>query len=383
MTAPLPRTCRRRRWTGLALPCLLGLAATAPARAQDPSGAVPSAAAEAASARIQTLSHVDRAGRWRTVDQTDQGSVFRIGPDGLPVEDVLRAGDALGPGDRIRTRSARVEVLLSDGSRLNIAEDSELTLDSPGQGGAWERLVQEAGSVYYRMRNALTVEHGTVETVVEGTRFLVEVLPGQDAVQVKVEEGVVSVRRAGQEPVRLTRNRTAASTPDRPTETPTRWSPSRLEMARTWPLGRPRLVLGVTATGQLLSGLADGGAAGERPLDGGGGLRLTLGVHLPADLRLELDSGLTASGTGSLRMPAGVGLGWDPGPVQLGGSLAVAFEDRTLLCDGEQQLLHLGGTGWVRADLPLSRRVALRGELRAGYLGDVLVEPSVGVGVGL
>ena len=98
--------------------------------------ALPAHAQDLVSARIETLSHVDRAGRWRVVAQSDQGSVLRAG---AATEELLVRGAALNPGDHVSTRGARVQLLLSDGSRLNIAEDSELTLQS-GEAGRWARL---------------------------------------------------------------------------------------------------------------------------------------------------------------------------------------------------------------------------------------------------
>lgn len=333
---------------------------------------------------VEVLSHVDRAGRWRVVEQSDQGSVFRGEVEGL-----LRQGEALQPGDRILTRAARVQLLLSDGSRLNVSEDSELVL-AEGPGDAWDRVVQRAGEVYYRMRNALAVEAGTVETIVEGTRFLVA-YTGEggsgatgDGVSVRVEQGVVRVRRAdlGQGE-RLTRLRQVEMPQAGPSPGVQRWRPRPSDLARTWPLGRPRWQVGALATGQLLAGAAALGTPDAGGTEGGGALRLSAGLHLPADLRLVASTAVGASSSGSLRVPVGLGLAWQPGAWSLAGELTGTLEDRRLTCGEAYTAIHLGGAGTVRYAHTLSRRLSLLAELRAGYADGLSVEPALGLGVGL
>lgn len=338
------------------------------------SAALPRAAG-AATAVIERLSHVDRAGRWRTVDQSDQGSVFHGG-----VEDVLRTGDSLALGDRVVTRAARVQLLLSDGSRLNLSEQAELVL-AEEEGETWRRVVQRAGEVYYRMRDALTVEYGTVETIVEGTRFLVA--GAGEAVSVRVEQGVVRVRRADLEGERLTRFQQVAMPQAGPSPGSARWRPGPREYTRTWSVGRPRLVLGALASGQVLAGAALLGSPDEGQAEVGGGLRLVAGLHLPHDLRLTASTAVGAVDSGSLRVPVGLGLAWEAGAWTLGGEATATVEDRRLTCGEQYTAVHVGGAGTVRYGHTLSRRLRLLAELRAGYADGLSVEPALGLGVGL
>ncbi|MCB9778666.1 MAG: FecR domain-containing protein [Alphaproteobacteria bacterium] len=342
----------------------------------------------AATATVQVLSHVDASRRWRSTRETDQGSLFRA--DGS--EDLLREGDTLVPGDRVVTRQARVQLVLSDGSTLHVAEFSELVL---AEGGAtadadtWSRLEQRAGQVYYRMKNALTVEYGTVEAVIEGTRFFVrgEAAPGAgaggsaDEVVVEVVEGAVRVRRVGETGTLVSRGQaiTAALDDGQPlVETARRWKPGRETFEQTWPVGRPRLVLGVLATGTVLTPIGT-----QTTAEWGGGGTLFAGLHLPADLRLVVESGVTGTDLGGLRLKEGLGLSWEPGALSVGGLGTVTWEDTATPCDGVYQALHIAGEAYLRGHVPLGRRLQLLPELRAGYAETITVTPAVGLGVGL
>lgn len=317
--------------------------------------------AAAASAVVESLSHVDRSGRWRAVEQSDQGSVLR--PTG---EDLLRKGATLQTGDRLVTRAARVQLRLSDGSVLNVSEDSELSLEQQADESSFSRLRQSAGQVWYRMRNALVVEHGAVETIVEGTRFLVR--QGAEGARVQVEEG--QVRTAGQA---LGRRQQLVLDPSGAGQV-SRWTPKAADFASTWALGRPRWQLGLLLSPQLRSG---------DELAGGGGLRVVAGLHLPADLRLQLSGGMNALTGPSLQVPLGVGLAWQPGAFSLGGELATALERCSNACGDPLVQLHLGGAGFVRYAHTLSRRLSLLGEVRGGYVGGLVVEPGLGLELGL
>lgn len=317
----------------------------------------------AASAVVEQLSHVDRSGRWRMVDQTDQGSVFR--PSG---EDLLRKGATVQAGDRLSTRAARVQLRLADGSVLNVGEDSELVVEEVDAEGTLRRVTQAAGEVWYQLRNALTVEHGTVETIVEGTRFLVR--QGSSGSTVQVEEGQVRTAdralRARQQLVLDAANQGEVA----------RWRPKATDFARTWPLGRPRWLVDV-----LLSPELQLRSDGEIPV--GGGLRVVGSAHLPADLRLQLSGGLAGLSGPSVWVPVGVGLAWEAGAFSLGGELASALERCNSDCDDPLLLLHLGGAGSVRTTHTLTRRLRLVGELRGGYLAGAFVQPGVGLQWGL
>jgi len=220
------------------------------------------------------------------------------------------------------------------------------------------------------MKNVLVIEPGTIETVVEGTRFLVTVAP-QGPVSVQVEQGRVRLRRADGGEVQLPAHRQAQLPLEGPASEVLRWRPSPEDMARTWPLGRPRLLL-------------DGFVAGQIPVEGslGGALRLSAGLRLPARLRLVLEGGLGAEG-GSLRVPGSLGLSWQAGTLVLGGVGSATLDQERYDCGGDRLALHLGGAGFVRAERAMSRRLCLLAELRVGYADGLRVEPGLGLGVGL
>lgn len=352
------------------VPLLLALALAALALgggfawAQDPALAV-----------VTLVTEQDDAGRWRNADPAS--SAFRIrGGEELP----LRDGMDLAIGDTIRADLARVEVRYASGERLNLTEGTTVTLT------AERSLLQELGEVYYRLRGAFRVEYGTVETVVEGTRFVVvgEGEPAGSIVRVRVDEGRVRVSN-GESEVVLPRGREVRMPQaGRLAAAPERARPTPAEVARSFPHGRPRLVLGAMATGSTLLSLQD------PPTDisavrGTYGVRLSAGVGLGRVLRLAWDTTIVGAGRRGVRLPQDLSLAIAlPGTgIAFGGGPSVTYEQRTKDCGARYRAMHIGGAGWVRGSIPLTRRLALTAEGRAGYDDSLRLGGGAGVEVAL
>ncbi len=324
---------------------------------------------------VDLVTEQDDAGRWRAADPASAAFRIRAG-----AEAPLQAGMDLAVGDTVRADLARVEIRYATGERLNLTEGTTLTLTGE------RTLLQELGEVYYRLRGAFRVEYGTVETVVEGTRFVVvgEGEPTGDVVRVRVDEGRVRISN-GEEEVVLPRGQQvrmpqtgALATP------PGKARPTPAEVARSFPHGRPRLVLGAMATGSTLVSLT------EPPADlaavrGTYGVRLSLGVGLGRVLRLAYDTTVIGAGRRGMRLPQDLSLAIAlPGTgLAFGGGPSVTYEQCTRACGGRYKAVHIGGAGWVRGSLPLTRRFALTAEGRAGYDSDLRLGGGAGVEVAL
>ncbi len=214
-----------------------------------------------------------------------------------------------------------------------------------------------------------------IETAVDGTRFLISGAdPATDPVTVRVTKGQVRVSQAGGETFVLQRGDAITMGQDGKTTGLQTGSlgpgTAPAVFGSTWQIGRPRLTLGL---------LGGGTYAGQ---DFAPSARVTAGLALPGNLRLELDVG-AQPGASSTRLPAGLGLRWGPGNLTVGGQLYSAWENQTLDCGGSRKSLHIGGAGSIRAELPLGRNISLLGDLRAGYADALLAEAAVGLGVGL
>jgi hypothetical protein len=324
---------------------------------------------------IVVVTEQDDAGRWRTVSPSSMAVRERDGVE-LPVQPDM----PLALGDRLRTDLARVEVRLATGERLNLSEGTTITLDGE------RSLLQELGEVYYRMRSAFRVQYGTVETVVEGTRFVVlgDGEPGSGAVRVRVDEGLVRVSN-GDTQVQLPRGQEAVLPGSGPAlMPPTRARPTPAQIARTFPQGRPRLVLGAMAVADALIAVDDP-PADISALRLSEGLRLSAAVGLGRVLRLGYDTTLNKAGQRGVRLPQELSLAVAlPGTgLAFGGGPSVTWEQRTKQCQARTRLLHIGGSGWVRGSLPLGRRLALTAEARAGYADMLQLGGGAGVEVGL
>ena len=326
---------------------------------------------------VERIEQPDATGRYRTVAQADRGRLGRAGD-----VRVLRVGDRVSVGDVIEVETARVQLRYDTGERILLLEGT--TLELSGE----RSLLQRVGEVYYRLRDRFTVRYGSVETVVEGTRFVVlgNGSGPSASVRVRVDEGRVSVSdgdatvpvKAGQA-VRLPATGLAGAPPP----VPARARLSRAEAWRAFAKNRPRVVLQVLGTGSALLPYGDGTPSLDG-LAGSGGLRVGAAVGLGRMLRLSTSTALGLSGTSSdqrLRLPQEVSLGVAlPGlPLAFGGGPELTYEQCTKACGGSYRALHLGGSGWVQGVVSLGPRLGLVAEARAA-VGDV-VRASGGFGL--
>jgi hypothetical protein len=320
--------------------------------------------AEDAFATVVLVTEQDDRGRWRAVATSTRALRERAGEVAA-----LAPGMELALGDVVQTDLARAELRLSTGERLDLAEGTRLTLQS-------ERgVLQELGELYLRLRTGFTVEYGTVDTVVEGTRFVVA--GAGEAVRVRVDEGRVRVAnpdgavavRAGQAVVMPLEG--ALPTP------PQRARPSASELSRSFARGRPVASLGAQAVSELLIDVGRG-PADAADLRGSGGLRVSGALWTGPVLRLGVATTLSGAGRGGTRLPQELFAAVELGPVSLGGGPVAIWEQRRLPCGARLRDLHVGGGGFARARLPLGRRLRLTGDLRLG-VADTL---WTGVGLG-
>jgi len=280
---------------------------------------------------------------------------------------------ALAPGDQVRAELARVELRLATGARLNLSEGSALVLGERG-------VLQELGEVYYRLRGAFRVEYGVVDTVVEGTRFVVRgPEPGASGVTVRVDEGAVRVEN-GAAAVALRRGQ-ALTMPERgpPLGPPAPARPTWDELGRTHPRGAPGLVLAAMAGGELGIDLGFMPAAEAPPAQGL--LRLSAAAGLGPHLRVGGGAGFGAGardGEGALRAPVELFASGSWAGLTVGGGPTATWAQRACPC-GWTRELHLGGAAWARGSLPLGRQLRLAGELRVGAADALAVGAAAGV----
>lgn len=341
----------------------------------------PASAQEAVLGIIERIEQPDATGRYRTVTQADRGRLNRSGD-----VRVLRVGDRVAVGDVVEVESARVQLRYDTGERILVLEGSVLELTGD------RSLLQRMGEAYYRLRDRFTVRYGSVETVVEGTRFVVLGTGTGDAaaVRVRVDEGRVSVSdgensvpvRAGQ-----TVSLPAAGLAGAPAPVPARTRLSRANAWRAFAKNRPRMVLQVLGTGSALVPYGEGTPSLET-LAGSGGVRVSAGVGLSRRLRLSTSTALGLGGTGAdqrLRLPQELSLGVAlPGlPLAFGGGPELTYEQCTKACGGSYRALHLGGTGWVQGVLSFGPRLGLVGEARAAVSDVVRASGGLGLEVAL
>lgn len=307
-------------------------------------------------ATVTAISAPDTRGRWRPVKETAAAARMEA-ESRVP----LKIGMALNPGDRLVTEQARVTVRFGQSEHLTIAPASDLVLSE-------RSVIQRLGEIYYQVRNAFTVQYGTVQTAVEGTEFVVGGSP--EAVQVSVTEGVVRVENNG-ETVRLRRGQSVVAEANQAPGEPQQMQQATSRMLRTksWTLGRPRLRVGVLATGGLLN--QNGSAA----------VRTFAAVRLLPSLNAVVD-GEHGGSTTSLRTGAGLGLEWALGAFNVGGSATLGLERWQYACGGEYAAIHAGGAAHARFSVDLTRRVFLTGLARASASGEGL-EASFGLGAGV
>ncbi len=285
-------------------------------------------------------------------------------PEGAP----LRMGATLAPGDRIRCTRARVVIRRGDDEYIHVHEGAEVTLT------AERSIIQSLGEVYYRVREAFRVEYGTVETTVEGTRFLVA---GDEAgaVAVSVDEGIVSVRTpSGSQAVSA--GQTLSTLPTAAPPGPTQWAASARgrALAKTVGMGRPRVMVGALAQGAWT-----GASAETIPGVGAIQLRPMASIRVAGPVRVLVEPGV-ARGASTVQLPVNAGVELSVAGFSFGGSATATRETRTAACGASQDLLHLGGAGHVRAELPLGRHLRALGAVRVGLASVWNAELGAGVG---
>lgn len=308
-------------------------------------------------ATIDQITTVDALGRWKPASQTGRVRVVR-GDTTLPAS----VGIELMPGDRLLTDDARARVRLGGGQDISVAEHSDVEVGE-------RSVLQRLGEAYYRVRGSFSVSYGSVQTTVEGTEFAVRV---GEATVVSVAEGRVSVRNPDGE-VHVRRGQVVeiaqTGTPAAPTFNP---AVARAAIGKTFRRAGPSLQAGVLLSG----GFANGGGAVEG--------RLFARILLFPGLRLSIDTGIGSDGVeDGTRLPQGVGLELALGGVSVGGQVLTTVELCNFECGGAYVALHIGGMGWVRYSLPLSRHFSLEGVLRAGYADGIVVDGAGGFGVSL
>ena len=333
------------------------------------SAARPAQAQDVALALVERLHEVDATGRYRSVETSTRAIRTRDG-EAAPLD----IGMELRVGDVIEVDAARVQLRYPTAERLLIVERSRVTLTG-------ERTIsQSLGQVYYRLRDAFRVQYGTVETVVEGTRFVVIGTQDSDMVQVRVDEGRVRVSNVDAS-VMVTRGETVfMPRAGGEVPAPVRGRLGRPEAWQAFAGGRPRFIVQGLLTGSALAPIGE-----ETPsmagVVGAGGLRLTAGIGLGRLFRLTTATGIGLHGPQRLRVPQELSLGVAlPGvPLAFGGGPELTWERCVKACGGRYEALHLGGTGWVQGTMNLGPRFGLVGEGRIS-VGDV-VRGSAGVGV--
>lgn len=326
-------------------------------------------------ATVDVIMEADATGRYGAIPRSTLATRSRE-TDRQPLEAAmpLSVGDIIDvpTGVRVQLRYASGErLLLTDGSRIELAED--------------RTVLQSLGEVYYQLRDVFRVQTGTVETVVEGTRFVV--IGGTDAVRVRVDEGRVRVVQGDTEAL-VPRGRQVEvprSIPDPPV--PLQVDRVRLTRAEAWrafPRGRPRLTLHLLATGGALVPYGDGTPV-IPAVRASGAIRAGAGVAVGRFLRFTAGTAFNIYDEDRIRLPTDFGAALAlPGiPVTFGGGPELTWERCTLDCGTPFRALHVGGVGWARGVLPLGPRVGIAGETRVSVTDVVQATGGLGVEVSL
>lgn len=310
-------------------------------------------AAHAADAwTVQWIAVPDGRGGWREVETA---GAAHTGPAEAPRP--LSRGQVLAEGAEITVALARVKLQNGD-EELFIREDSALRIGERG-------LAAELGALWLHVEGAFRVEHGSAVTVVEGTRFTVEI--GPEGARVSVEEGAVRVipTDPAQGPATpLRRGQQLALSPA--------GGPGPVQRR---PAGAPAAVYKRGAPSLLVSTLAE---LSVEPLQGvQQGLSLSEELLLVGPLRLRAQQGLTAGAWG---WHGGAQLGLSLGGERLRGAAGVvgALRREDCPCGGGQLVVKIGAEATLAARLPLGRRLGLGAELGLRALDQSPVGPDLG-----
>jgi hypothetical protein len=128
--------------------------------------------------------------QWRISESSGPVSVFRNG-----LQTVVTRGAQIRAGDTIATGKSGRAVVTRDQQFVILAPESRIRLPDDPEPDGFTRIVEEFGSVIFRVRKRAT-QHFRVETpylaaVVKGTTFNVRV--DTDGARVQVVEGAVEV----------------------------------------------------------------------------------------------------------------------------------------------------------------------------------------------
>lgn len=284
---------------------------------------------------------------------------------GLP----LSVGMALQEGDIVVCDRARVLLRSGDDESLTIREGAQVELT------AERSILQHLGDVFYEVRSAFSVEYGTVETTVEGTRFRVagDALDSGPVV-VGVAEGRVRVTTpAGT--VAVDAGQQAAVAPEAVPAAPSPWTAAERgrALAPTVGLGRPRFVLG-----PIVAGGFTGSDAQTLDAVFAGQLRLISSMRVAGPVRVLVEPGL-AFGPRTTQLPVNVGGELMVGAWTVGATAAATREHRQDPCGAEQVLVHIGGAAHVRGAVPLGRHLRVVGVGRLGLASVVQAELGGGL----
>jgi hypothetical protein len=303
-------------------------------------------------AQVQKISEPDARGRWHPVKES-AAAVRLEGETRTP----LVVGMALSLGDHIVTDNARVTIGIGPENRIGSGRQETMTLSSGGDITLQERsVIQQLGEVYYQVRDIFTVQYGTVQTAVEGTEFRISGTEGP--VQVAVTEGAVRVTNGGSS-VRVGRGQQVSVSPEATPPTPTKLSGAALRSVQSsaWTLGRPRLKLGLIASGGLIGS------------EVGGESHTFVTVQVLPHVNLIGNLGLGFASNSSLNS-SGLGLEFDIGGWSLGGSLQTTMERYTKDCGAQYRALHIGGTAHGRFTMNITRRFFLAANAQVGANGS-------------
>jgi len=108
-------------------------------------------------------------------------------------------------------------------------------------------------------------------------------------------------------------------------------------------------------------------------------LRPIASIRLAGPVHAVIEPGI-AVGTRTLQLPVNAGLELSMFGIRAGGTLTTTYETRRESCGAEQELLHIGGAGHVRAEVPLGRHIRALGSARVGVASVLNAELGAGIG---